>query len=229
MARAALALLLLLAGATAFAPCSAPPLSPLALRAGAGGEAEKARLSASVGLAAVDPSFAFDVQKQLWFYRRCAATYAIDGGGATIVAEGPRAKLNTFAAWLDRACEGAASVEWGTAEGTLEGWTSTGVGSIDAAAAGSGSAAAADEAAPATVAEAASSIIDIERAASVAAANGVVGTVPAEIREAVMGGAFGSAALRPNAPVGAPPQPEAGGDLGLTEEELAVLASELDM
>ena len=188
-------------------------------------------------------SLSFDCQKQLWLYRRCPATYTLDGEVVEIRAEGSRAKLEAFRAWIEKATSGEpqgtsaesggggglASVEWLEASGTLAGWTSVGVDSSALVAAeGPGflgaPGAAADEAtndvAVADMAAAqVTSLIDVEAAAAVAASKGVVGTVPQEIRESFVGKAFGAAALDVDA--------AASDDLDLSEEDLAAFARDL--
>jgi len=211
------------------------------------------RFTANLAASTAGASFSFDVQKQLWFFRRCPATYRLADGAVEIVAEGPRAKLETFERWLRKATTttnsagggeagdgaGLASVAWTDATGELAGWTSEGAAASLAAAEGPGfmgapTAGAADETTndfelADAVAERVVSEIDYEAAATMAATKGVVGTVPQSVREDLVARQFGSAMLDAPEPqlaaadVAAP----AADDLGLSEEELEAFAREL--
>lgn len=239
----AMLLLQLFALSTAFAPTR---LRAAPTRLAATATEEDVRLRVTLATQTAGRSFSFDVQKQVWLYRRCPARYSVDGSGVEIVAEGAKSKLEPFLKWLEKATSGEpqgmsaesgdggglSSVEWLDAEGGIEGWTSEGVdllGLTQAEGPGFlGAPAGADEASndadlvEAVAAQAVAveeSVIDIEAAAAVAATKGVVGTVPQEIRESFVGKAFGAAALDVDA--------AASDDLDLSEEDLAAFARDL--
>ena len=68
--------------------------------------AEAVRLKVVLAKSTEGASFNFDCQKQLWLYRRCAATYTLVGDSVEIVAEGDKAKLEAFVKWIERATSG---------------------------------------------------------------------------------------------------------------------------
>ena len=96
--------------------------------------AEAVRLKVVLAKSTAGASFNFDCQKQLWLYRRCAATYTLVGDSVEIVAEGDKAKLEAFVKWIERATSGEpqgmsaesgdggglTSVDWTTSTGELE-------------------------------------------------------------------------------------------------------------
>ena len=218
-------LLRLLAVALASRSLAFAPLGRAArprARARGAAKAGDEQLRVTLATTAAGSAFAYDVQKQLWLIRRCAATYSVAGGEVAIVAEGSRKKLEAFLKWATAATaadgptfiaergdgSGLRSVEWAAAEGALAGWTCDLGEAADAAAAGGGEADGAGLSAD----------DEVVRAASVAATSGVVGTVPLAMRESLVAKSFGSAAL--DAGAGAD-------DDELSDEELEKIALDL--
>ena len=85
-----------LALSTAFAPTR---LRAAPTRLAATATEEDVRLRVTLATQTAGRSFSFDVQKQVWLYRRCPARYSVDGSGVEIVAEGAKSKLEPFLKW----------------------------------------------------------------------------------------------------------------------------------
>ena len=86
-------LLQLFALSTAFAPTR---LRAAPTRLAATATEEDVRLRVTLATQTAGRSFSFDVQKQVWLYRRCPARYSVDGSGDDLDAGAVNRRVESF-------------------------------------------------------------------------------------------------------------------------------------